>query len=273
MTGIAIKAEEITASYGAPGSDGVAVLDRLSISAGAGEIVTIVGPSGCGKTTLLKLVAGLLENCANDFFFTGKIRLMGHVDSKAPAVYLSQRPCLLPWRSVAENICLPLELSGNPIDRSRAEQLASVVGVSDFMDSLPHQLSGGMLQRVAIARSLVLSPAILLLDEPFAHLDEATRNQLHRDVRAIVTSRGITAIIVSHSVSEAVLLATSKVVVMSARPASVVATIEVPSQQDAHARDISSPEYVSAVKRARDALGVDTVREASAAGSVTGEGK
>ena len=255
MTTEVITVDDVTARYG-PASTGLQVLDRLSLFADAGEIVTIVGPSGCGKTTLLKLVAGLVANNVNEFFYTGTVRVIDHGDPRTSVVYLSQRPCLLPWRSVAENIGLPIELRRPPVDRSQVEKLASLVGIEDFMGSLPHQLSGGMLQRVALARSLVLSPAALLLDEPFAHLDEVTRDQLNRDVRTIVTSRGITALIISHSVSEAVLLATSKVIVFSSRPASIVAAIPVPGEVNAHARDITAPEYVTAIRSARDALGV-----------------
>ncbi len=258
MTADVIKVEDVTARYG-PAPNGLQVLNRVSFSAEAGEIITIVGPSGCGKTTLLKLVAGLLSKSANDFLYTGEVRVAASGNPRPSVVYLAQNPCLLPWRSVAENISLPFELAGRPVDGREVEKLSSLVGVSEFMGALPHQLSGGMLQRVALARSLVLSPAALLLDEPFAHLDEVTSTQLNREVRTILTSRRITAVIVSHSVSEAVFLATSKVLVFSSRPASVVASVTVPKQVDVRDIDITAPEYVVAIRNARDALGVRLV--------------
>jgi len=252
----AIDVEDVDAAfYSANGL--LQVLDRVTFRADCGEIVGLVGPSGCGKTTLLKLMAGLLRHGDGGFRCRGSVSITpSGPDKSLSAVYVSQLPCLLPWRTVAENIGLPFELGSQPVVTSIVEDLASLVGVSEFMEMLPHQLSGGMLQRVALARAFVLSPAALLLDEPFAHLDEVTRDQLNRDFRNILKSRGITAVVVSHSVSEAVFLATSKVLVLSVRPGSLLESVPVPEEDDASARDVTAQEYVKSIRSVRAALGV-----------------
>ncbi len=190
-------------------------LENIDLTIGNGEFLAIVGPSGCGKSTLLRLVAGLIAPS------TGRIAVNGSVVT-APQTALGivfQSPVLLEWRTVLDNVLLQLELRGlDPASqRDRALQLLDSVGLSEFADRFPRELSGGMRQRTAIVRALIHDPPLLLMDEPFGALDALTREQMRIDLEALWLQSKKTVVFITHSIDEAVLLA-DRVVVMSARP-------------------------------------------------------
>lgn len=197
--------------------DGTRALEEVDLHVGAGEFVSIIGPSGCGKSTLLRVAAGLQAHDSGTC----------SVDRKDIG-FVFQDPNLLPWRTVTGNVSLPAELHG--IDaRERDSSVAAavdLVGLSDFADHYPSQLSGGMRMRTSLARSLVLSPGLFLFDEPFGALDEMTRERLNDEIRDLYVRRQFTALFVTHSVAEAVYMS-SRVVVMSARPGRITADIPV----------------------------------------------
>lgn len=196
--------------------NGTTALDGLDLTIEEGELLAILGPSGCGKSTLLRLMAGLDRPTAGEV----------HVPlAREPGAlgYVFQDAHLLPWRTVQKNVELPLELAGVPAQtRSRAAREAlEAVELSDALDELPHELSGGMRMRVSIARALVTRPRLLLMDEPFAALDEITRQRLDERLRALWSERSLTIVFVTHSIAEAAYLAT-RAIVMTRRPARIV---------------------------------------------------
>ena len=192
---------------------GLHAVENISFEVCPQEFLCVVGPSGCGKSTLLRVLAGLLVPTRGQVKFTGDSPRIGMV---------FQQSNLMPWRSVLENIILPLELDGLDAAsaRDKAQDLIELVGLQGFEENLPRDLSGGMAQRVALARSLVHDPDILLLDEPFASLDALTRDRMGTELLRIWQARQKTVIMVTHSISEAVLLA-DRVLVMSQRPGSI----------------------------------------------------
>jgi NitT/TauT family transport system ATP-binding protein len=208
---------------------GITAIDGLDLNVTAGQFLAILGPSGCGKSTLLRLIAGL------DAASSGRVAL----GAGAKIAYVFQDAHLLPWRTVLNNTALPLELLG--VSRSQrlaaAEAALKQVGLADAMDRYPNQLSGGMRMRVSLARALVTEPTLLLLDEPFAALDEITRQKLDEQLRELWQNRGLTVIFVTHSTSEAVFLA-DRAVVLTARPARLVADhpIDLPPLRQAPLR-------------------------------------
>lgn len=208
---------------------GVRAVHELSLHIPAGQFLAIIGPSGCGKSTLLRIVARL------DRPTSGAVRL----PADAGMAYVFQDAHLLPWRSVQRNVELPLELMGVARDerRRRARRCLESVGLAEAAGRFPAQLSGGMRMRVSLARALVTEPRILLLDEPFAALDEITRQQLDDQLRALWRDRRMTVLFVTHSIMEATYLA-ERAVVLTPRPARVVVdrTIDLPQSRDAALR-------------------------------------
>lgn len=197
-------------------------LTDVSFQIGAGEFCTLIGPSGCGKSTLLRLMAGLIEPTE------GHIEV-GSSDPRAARTarkfgFVFQDAVLLPWRSARENVELPMAIAG--VDkkrrRERARELLELVGLTEFADSRPAQLSGGMARRVAIARALGLHPRIIMLDEPFGALDEITRQRMNVELQRIWSAERCTAVLVTHNVGEAVFLS-DRVLVMGANPGRVIA--------------------------------------------------
>ncbi|MEM9732284.1 MAG: ABC transporter ATP-binding protein [Pseudomonadota bacterium] len=190
----------------------------------AGQTTALVGPSGCGKSTLLRLIADLETPSAGTVLIGGlpPKDIMG----RAGLSVAFQDPSLLPWRSVRKNIELALRLARQPIVDAEIDQLIGMVGLEGFADTRPAELSGGMRQRAAIARSLSTKPDLLLLDEPFGAVDELTRRQLVQDLPRVWETQGATTILVTHSVSEAVMLS-DRILVLSARPATIVADVKV----------------------------------------------
>jgi NitT/TauT family transport system ATP-binding protein len=208
--------------------NGVAALNAIDLTIATGEFIAILGPSGCGKSTLLRLIAGLDSPTA------GSVSL-----AATELAYVFQDAHLLPWRNVLRNVALPLELRGvNRQERlQRATSVIEQVGLSDAMDRYPAQLSGGMRMRVSLARALITNPKILLLDEPFAALDEITRQRLDEQLRELWISRGITTVFVTHSTSEAAFLA-QRAIVMSPRPGRIIldAAIDLPHERHGSVR-------------------------------------
>jgi len=199
-----------------------------------GELLCLIGPSGCGKSTLLNIIGGLVAP------IDGEVRVNGHpVHGPTPReiAYVFQENTLFPWNTILDNITVGLEFQGVPAAerRERAMDAIEAVGLTDFANNYPHQLSGGMKQRASLARALSLRTDILLMDEPFAALDEQTRTYLGEELSVLLATTNKTIILVTHSLSEAVFLA-DRVVVMTARPAEIKATIEVKA---AHPREPS----------------------------------
>ena len=244
---------------------GVEALRGVELDVEAGSLTTIVGPSGCGKSTLLRLVAGLLlptggaiEAGVRDQRYSGKtvarLRAMQAKEERKAApdqeslremelairaktgwrALMFQEPRLLPWRKIWRQVALPLELLGRPVERAAIDAALADVGLAGFADALPHQLSGGMQMRVALARALVTRPQLLLLDEPFGALDEITRETMGEQLVALQREGGFTALLVTHSVYEAVFLS-HRVVVMSSRPGRIVGGVDVPFEERPHA--------------------------------------
>ena len=211
------------------------VLDDVSLEVAPNEFVAIVGPSGCGKTTLIKIVQGLTRPTA------GRVMVGGASVSDTPpdAGFVFQHDSLLPWRTVFDNVAFPLELkkAGRRRDRERIEHLISLVGLEGFGASYPHELSGGMRQRVNLARALAPSPDVLIMDEPFAALDALTRAQMQTELLRIWSEEKKTVLFVTHQIDEAVLLA-DRVVTMTARPGRIaeIVTVSLPRPRSAETR-------------------------------------
>jgi len=220
---------------------GVQALADVSLRVAPGEFVTLLGPSGCGKSTVLRLAAGL------DRASAGRIDSPALRSTTAETAFVFQDATLMPWASVADNVWLPLRLNG----QSRAQAAPGIagalatVGLTEFADAYPSQLSGGMKMRVSIARALVTQPRLLLMDEPFAALDEITRQRLNADLLAAWATQRFATLFVTHSVYEAVFLS-QRVLVMSARPGRIVAELAIaaPAPRDASFR--RSPGFADA---------------------------
>ncbi len=202
-------------------SSGVVALERLNLDVRDGEFLSLLGPSGCGKSTVLRLIAGLTSKT------DGEIRWRGGQPSLG---FVFQEPTLAPWSDVFDNVWLPLRLRGTSraAAKDRVEEALAQVGLSGFAKAYPRELSGGMKMRVSIARAMVMRPALLLLDEPFAALDEITRTRLNDDLLSLKDALRATIVFVTHSVYESVYLST-RIAVMAARPGRVVAEIPVDS--------------------------------------------
>jgi ABC-type nitrate/sulfonate/bicarbonate transport system ATPase subunit len=232
--------------------DGVPLraLESVDLHVPGGGIVAIVGPSGSGKSTLLRLIAGLLTPDSGSISVGGR-SVMG-TDPGVGLVF--QEPRLLPWRTAVENVAYPLEIAGEPraTRLTRARELMAMVGLTGFEGAFPAQLSGGMAQRVGVARALALEPRVLLLDEPFGALDALTRDQLDGEVLRLWERLGTTILLVTHSIPEAVFLA-DRVVVLSARPGRVVADIPV---------DLARPRAWGAMDDAASSHAASAVRAA-----------
>jgi NitT/TauT family transport system ATP-binding protein len=215
---------DVSVVFGKKGKKLVA-LDRISLKLGRNEVVSLVGPSGCGKSTSLRVIAGLAKPSA------GSVQV--NVDRKTKALggfsMMFQTPSLLDWRTVLGNVLLPLEERSlrKSEARERAEHLLERVGLKDFLHRRPYELSGGMQQRTAVARALVTDPEVLLLDEPFGALDAITRDEMCVVLAGLVAERSMSVLLVTHSVSEAILLS-DRIVVMSGRPGRVLEELPVP---------------------------------------------
>jgi NitT/TauT family transport system ATP-binding protein len=200
-------------------------LADVSFSVEEGRFVTLVGPSGCGKSTLLQILAGLIGATSGQVLIEGK-RISAPMPDKIGMVF--QDPTLLPWKTALANVEFPLDLRGvdRTLRRSRCSALLELVGLREFADHYPHELSGGMRQRVAIARGLAQDPRLILMDEPFAALDEQTRTRMGHDLLDIWQKTGKTVFFITHSLTEAIYLS-DVVLVMSPRPGRIIETIAI----------------------------------------------
>lgn len=231
----------------------VVALQSVSMDIAKGEFVSLLGPSGCGKTTLLRLMADLLEPTAGDLQVAGKSAKEARLARKYGIVF--QHPVLYDWRKVERNITLPLEMMRKPkAERSkRAAELLELVGLTAFKDKYPWQLSGGMQQRVSIARALAAEPEILLMDEPFSALDEFSRERLNEELLAIWNKVKSTIVFVTHSISESIFLS-DRVFVLSPHPGRLSAVIDIPLPRPRTKAMRDSPEFHRLVAEIRDSF-------------------
>jgi NitT/TauT family transport system ATP-binding protein len=227
----------------------VTALKGMNLTVNEGDFISLLGPSGCGKSTALRLIAGLMQPTEGRILWSGG-------QSRGDLGVVFQEPTLMPWATVAQNVYLPFRLRGQALSSVRdqiAEALA-LVGLEKFHDAYPRELSGGMKMRVSIARAMVTSPRLILMDEPFAALDEITRQKLNNDLLAMRAKIGCTVIFVTHSVFESVFLS-DRIVVMAPRPGRVVEELQVPAP---YPRDMvfrTSAEYAAHAKVVSGALG------------------
>lgn len=242
-----IVASEVTKRF----EGGVAALDGVSLDARPGEFVSIVGSSGCGKSTMLRLIAGLVPATG------GTIHVNGSPveDPRQDVGLMFQRPTLLPWRTALENTVLPRQLQnrGKPTATQEAYELLALLGLGGFEHTYPRHLSGGMQQRVALARLLVIGVDILLLDEPFAAVDQLTRERLNTELLSIHERTSSTVVLVTHNITEAITLA-DRVIVMTPRPGRVAETLEVPFDRPRTPAITEAPEFRQLAFQARECL-------------------
>ncbi len=234
-----IIVENVTKQFG-NGVNATLALRDVSLTIQPGEFVSLIGPSGCGKSTLLRLIGDLLPPTQGAIHVKDKTPQQARLDRDYGIIF--QSPVLYDWRTVAKNVQLPLEIMGvGKIEREkRAQEMLDLVGLTEFRNHYPWQLSGGMQQRVSIARALSFHPTILLMDEPFGALDEMTRERLNLELLNIWSATRTTVLFVTHSISEAVFLS-SRVLVMSPRPGRIdqVVPIDLPRPRNVKTREAS----------------------------------
>jgi NitT/TauT family transport system ATP-binding protein len=254
------------------GGGGVTALESIDLDVAPGEFVSLIGPSGCGKSTLLRIVGDLVEPTSGEVVVNGKSARQARLDRDYGIVF--QDAVLYDWRTVAKNIAMPLELL--KWDRAkrarRVEEMIELVELQGFAEHHPWQLSGGMQQRVSIARALSFNPSLLLMDEPFGALDEMTRERLNAELLRIWDASGSTVLFVTHSISEAVFLS-GRTVVMSRRPGRVAAIVEVDLPQPRNADTREEPRFFELVTQVRDRLregGLDEDHTAPGEGELVG---
>jgi NitT/TauT family transport system ATP-binding protein len=228
-------------------ANGTQALAGLSLEVREGEFLSVLGPSGCGKSTVLRLLAGLTQPSSGTLTWDG--------EAGTDLGFVFQEPTLMPWARVLDNVLLPLKLTriGRDEATARAREALHLVGLDGFERAFPRQLSGGMKMRVSIARALVMRPRVLLMDEPFAALDEITRLKLNDDLLALWQARRFTIVFVTHSVYESVYLS-SRVLVMSPRPGRIAADIAIDADYPRTTRFRLSPEYGSVCMAVSSAL-------------------
>jgi NitT/TauT family transport system ATP-binding protein len=232
------------------GGAALPVLSDISFEVASGEFVALLGPSGCGKSTLLRLVAGL-EKPSEGTILADRAPIEGPDPSR---VIVFQDPTLYPWRTVWKNAALGLEARGLlHQQKSKVDAALDLVGLEGFASAFPHQLSGGMAQRAALARALVNEPRLLILDEPLGKLDSLTRITMQKELVRLCRRAGFTVLLVTHDVEEALFLA-DRVIVLSGRPARIEDTIEVALP---HPRRRDEPQFVALRRKVLDVLGVD----------------
>jgi NitT/TauT family transport system ATP-binding protein len=246
-----IQVDHLTKTYHSVASEKVTALSDISLAIAAGEFVSVVGPSGCGKTTLLRILAGLVGQ------YQGRVAIRGtplQGPSRSVGVAF-QDANLLPWRSIVDNVLLPAQVLRLDMtaSRRRAHELLELVGLAGFERKLPHELSGGMRQRVSIARALLHDPEILLMDEPFGALDAITRDNMNVELRRIWRHSRKTIFLITHSIPEAVYLS-GRVFVMSSRPGRMLRELQVDLPQERPLDIVASPRFGAYVGELRAAL-------------------
>lgn len=255
-TGPVLVAEKVGKSF-VEGPTPVHAIQSISLAAAAGEFVCVLGPSGSGKSTLLRIIGGLM---AAD---TGAVWLDGTqvTGPRAEIGFVFQKTNLMPWRTVIENVLLPVEVQqGRPDEASRheARQLLRLVGLDGFAELYPKHLSGGMAQRVVLARTLIQQPRLLLMDEPFGALDALTRERLNVELLRLHALHAATVVMVTHSIMEAVFLA-DRVIVLSERPGRVVAQVEIDLPRPRDLALTASPAFGELALRVRAAIGSTSI--------------
>jgi NitT/TauT family transport system ATP-binding protein len=247
-----IRFDAVSVIFASQAGQKITALHDFNLGVRAGEILALVGPSGCGKSTALRLVSGLLAPTLGRVHIEGGPRRRGFEE----VAIVFQRPTLLPWFNVLQNVLYPVRMLGRritPADRERARELLAMVGLADRGLLMPDELSGGMQQRAAICRSLILDAKILLMDEPFGALDALTREELQIDLLRLHHATGKTILLVTHSISEAVLVA-NRVAVMAANPGRLKDMIEIdlPSPRDQLTQ--SQPMFARYAQQIRDGI-------------------
>jgi NitT/TauT family transport system ATP-binding protein len=236
----AIHLSDIAKRFYLEGGRELMAVEGINLQLARGEFVALLGPSGCGKSTILRLIAGL------DQASQGTLSIEGRQPAEIARAHrlgiAFQDHALLPWLTIAQNIALPFQLAGRPIDQARVAALIAQVGLSGFERARPSQLSGGMRQRANIARALVLHPEVLLLDEPFGALDAVTRRLMNLELQRIWSTRALTTLLVTHAVDEALFLA-DRILVMSARPGHIIREIGSPFARPRDPKVMRDPKF------------------------------
>jgi len=242
---VRVLLDDVSKTYADRAGRAVEALAGVSVTAESEELVAIVGPSGCGKSTLLNMVAGLLAPSAGTIAFEGELRA-----GRPPTAMVFQEFALFPWRTVQANIELGLEEAGRPVAERHAiaGRFIALTGLDGFETKYPHQLSGGMRQRVGIARALAVDPAVLLMDEPFSALDAQTRQLMQEELLGIWERTRQTILYVTHNIHEAVWMA-DRVVVLSRRPGRVLEIVPVKLARPRTEAMLGEPGFVHAVER------------------------
>ena len=236
------------------GDGRIHVVDDVTLEVAHGEFISLLGPSGCGKSTLLRLVAGLVEPDSGVITIDGRTPEAAQADREIG--YVLQEPALLPWRTVAANIRLPLDVDRHARDedaRTNADELLTMVGLDGFADYYPHQLSGGMQHRTALARAIAVGASLFLMDEPFGALDEITRASMRYELLRIWEADRKTVVFVTHSIAEAVALS-DRVAVMSARPGRIVSVIDIDLPRPRSSEMEREPDFLAYTSRLHDLL-------------------
>jgi len=247
MSASRLSIDNLTVTY-ASARGPLMALRELSLEVADGEFVAVLGPSGCGKSTLLNIASGLLAPSK------GRVAIRGEpvASPRRDVGIIFQQPTLLPWKNVLENVLVPIQAMGLPVGPhlARAEELIRLVRLDGFENHYPHELSGGMQQRVGIARGFMHDPQLLLMDEPFAALDAMTREHMTDELQAMWMQTGKSVLFITHSIPEAVYLA-DRVVVLSARPGTVLDVIDVPIPRPRRIETLGSSEFNAICNRLR----------------------
>ena len=238
---MSLSASGVSVTYTSSSGTPVPALADVDLHIEEGEFVTIIGPSGCGKSTLLQCFGGLLSPTAGEITVDGKV--LAAPDPQR-AAFVFQDYTLLPWKNILDNTGIGLRWAGQSKDaaRRKSQEMLELVGLHDFTKSYPRELSGGMQQRVAVARAMSMDPRILLMDEPFGALDEQTRQRLGSEMSTLLTGTGRTVVMVTHSLDEAVFWA-DRIVVLSTRPGRIAKEIEVAAPRPRPLSFIGTPEF------------------------------
>ena len=251
---IEIKIENLSMVYqDKNGGKPVTALQNINLEVKQGEFISLLGPSGCGKTTLLRLIADLMQPTGGNISVRGQSPREVRLQKKYGIVF--QNPVLYDWRTVRRNVCMPMELMGMKKSERTAQvsKMLELVGLLDFGKHYPYELSGGMQQRVGIARALAIDPEILLMDEPFSALDEFTREKLHEDLLDIWQKTKKTIIFVTHNISEAVFLS-DRVVVLSPHPGRVSAVIDIDIPRQRNIKSKQSQKFYDYITKIRNSF-------------------
>jgi len=251
---IEIKIENLSMVYqDKNGGQPVTALKDVNLEIKEGEFISLLGPSGCGKTTLLRIIADLLQHTSGKVTVRGQSPRDIRLQKKYGIVF--QNPVLYDWRTVRRNVCMPMELLGmkKPERTSQVTKMLDLVGLSNFGKHYPYELSGGMQQRVGIARALAINPEILLMDEPFSALDEFTREKLHEDLLNIWNKTNKTIVFVTHNISEAVFLS-DRVVVLSPHPGRVSAVIDINIPRPRNMESKQTPQFYDYITKIRNSF-------------------